>query len=199
MGTVFHLALASDWQAAQDAGAYTVSTRGRTLADEGFIHASRGDQWPAVRDRFYADVTEQLLLLKIDTARLDVPVVDEPGAPGSSETFPHIYGPLPLDAVVRAIPVTATPSSGPVPAAPAAPAPAASVGRPQPDGSFAAVYFREMFVNAGLVCVAMLAAIAGIAVGYSFGDVGGGVGGIAGAVLGGLLARWLYVRRHGTP
>ncbi len=111
MATIFHLALASDWAAAQDAGAYTVSTLGRTLAEEGFIHASRGDQWPAVRDRFYADVTAPLLLLQIDTDRLDVPVVEEPAAPGSPETFPHIYGPLALDAVVKAIQPAAATSS----------------------------------------------------------------------------------------
>src|SRR5436190_20221908 len=101
MATIFHLALASDWAAAQEAGAYTMSTRGRTLAEEGFIHASRGDQWTAVRERFYADVTEPLLLLQIDTDRLDVPVVVEPAVPGSTETFPHIYGPLALDAVMK--------------------------------------------------------------------------------------------------
>ncbi|KAA1428867.1 DUF952 domain-containing protein [Nocardioides antri] len=104
MATIFHLALASDWAAAQEAGAYTISTRGRTLAQEGFIHASRGDQWPAVRDAFYADVAEPLLLLQIDTDRLDVPVLEE-RPPGATETFPHIYGPLALDAVVKAIPV----------------------------------------------------------------------------------------------
>lgn len=105
MATIFHLALASDWEAAQASGAYTTSTRGRTLAEEGFIHASRADQWPAVRERFYADVTEPLLLLQIDTDRLDVPVVEEPAVPGGTETFPHLYGPLRVDAVVRELPL----------------------------------------------------------------------------------------------
>lgn len=109
MATIFHLALASDWAAAQEAGAYTISTRGRTLAEEGFIHCSRGDQWPTVRGRYYGDLTEPLLLLEIDTGRLDVPVLEEPGEPGSRETFPHVYGPIPLDAVVRALPVPPTP------------------------------------------------------------------------------------------
>ena len=64
------------------------------LPSEGFIHASRADQWTGVRDRFYADVTEPLVLLHIDTDLLDVPVVEEPAVPGDSETFPHIYGRL---------------------------------------------------------------------------------------------------------
>ena len=105
MGPIFHVALAADWDAAQEVGAYSISTRDRTLAEVGFIHASRGDQWRKVRDAFYADVTEPLLLLEIDPDRLDVPVVEEPGDPGSAETFPHIYGPLDPQAVVSARPL----------------------------------------------------------------------------------------------
>src|SRR3546814_8343498 len=83
---IFHIALASDWAEAKAAGSYTVSTRGRTLAEEGFIHASRADQWTGVREAFYSDVTEPLLLLQIDTDLLDVPVVEEPAVPGGTET-----------------------------------------------------------------------------------------------------------------
>ena len=79
---IFHIATATDWAAAQASGSYTTSTRGVSLADEGFIHASREDQWEGVRDRYYADVDEPLVLLTIDTDLLDVPVVEEdvPGA-----------------------------------------------------------------------------------------------------------------------
>ncbi len=47
-----------------------------TLADEGFIHCSRRDQVEATANRFYGDVAE-LVLLTIDEAALDAPVVDE--------------------------------------------------------------------------------------------------------------------------
>lgn len=97
---VYHLATAADWEQAQREGVYTTSTRGVTLAEEGFIHASRADQWEGVRERYYADVTEPLLLLEVDTDLLDVPWVEEPPAPGVSETFPHLYGPLRVEAVV---------------------------------------------------------------------------------------------------
>lgn len=105
MTRIFHLAFAADWARAQQAGSYTVSTRGRTLAEEGFIHASRDEQWPAVRERFYGDVTEPLVLLHIDPDRLDVPVVEEPATPGGAETFPHVYRPLPVAAVVEVTPL----------------------------------------------------------------------------------------------
>lgn len=97
---IFHLATLADWEAAQAAGAYTTSTRGVTLEQEGYIHASRADQWEGVRAAFYADVTEPVVLLEIDTDLLDVPVVEEPPAPGVAETFPHVYGAIRPDAVV---------------------------------------------------------------------------------------------------
>lgn len=96
---IFHLALVADWVAAQENGDYRISTLGRTLEQEGFIHASRADQWRAVRTRFYTDVPEELVLLEIDPVKLTSPVVVEP-VPGTDETFPHIYGPINLDAVV---------------------------------------------------------------------------------------------------
>jgi uncharacterized protein (DUF952 family) len=96
---LFHLALRRDWEAAQEAGEYQVSTRGRTLAEEGFLHASYAHQWQGVRDAYYGDVTEPLVLLEVDPGLLDVPVVDEVPA-GGAEAFPHVYGPLPVAAVV---------------------------------------------------------------------------------------------------
>jgi uncharacterized protein (DUF952 family) len=102
---IYHLATAADWAAAQGSGAYTTSTYGVTLEQEGFIHASRADQWEGVRERFYADVEDSLVLLEIDTDLLDVPLVEEPPAPGVTETFPHIYGPLSPAAVVGVTPL----------------------------------------------------------------------------------------------
>jgi glutathione S-transferase len=77
-----------------------------TLEQEGYLHASREDQWEAVLERYYADVTEPLVLLEIDTDLLHVPWVEELPHPGAAETFPHIYGPLSPDAVVSATPLS---------------------------------------------------------------------------------------------
>ena len=107
MARIYHLATAGDWAAAQASGTYTTSTRGRTLAEEGFLHASRADQWEGVRERYYAEVTESLVLLVVETDLLDVPVVEEP-VPGG-ETYPHVYGPLDPAAVVEVVPL-ATPA-----------------------------------------------------------------------------------------
>jgi uncharacterized protein (DUF952 family) len=198
MATIFHLAFASDWAAAQEAGAYTVSTRGRTLADEGFIHCSRGDQWTGVRDRFYSDVAEALLLLQIDTDRLDVPVLDEAGEPGSAETFPHVYGPIPLDAVVKAMPVPAASAAAVQPSSATTTPTTAARPKPAPGDSFGRTFLTEMFVNMALVVLILVTTSIGLGVGNAFGDeVAPLVGVVAGVVAGCAIARWLYVRRHG--
>ena len=104
MSRIFHLATAADWEAARASGRYTTSTRGVSLAEEGFIHASHEHQWPGVRELFYADLTEPLVLLEIETDLLDVPVVEE-AVPGLGDTYPHVYGPLDPAAVVRVVPL----------------------------------------------------------------------------------------------
>ena len=99
---IFHIATAADWAAAERSGAYTTSTRGRTLEQEGFIHASRGDQVAGVWQAFYADAGEPLVLLTIDTDQLTSPwQVD----PVGDDTFPHVYGPINASAVVHAEPL----------------------------------------------------------------------------------------------
>jgi len=104
---IFHIAMRSDWNDARRSGSYTMSTISRTLAEEGFIHASRGDQWQRVRDTYYADIPDPLVLLVIDTDRLTAPVVEEVPAGGIDETFPHIYGPINADAVVQTVSIDA--------------------------------------------------------------------------------------------
>ena len=60
---IFHIATAADWARAQESGAYTTSTRGLTLEQEGFIHCAQEDQVDGVRLRYFADGTEPLVLL----------------------------------------------------------------------------------------------------------------------------------------
>ena len=95
---LFHLVEQATWDTALRDGSYPWSTRGVTLADEGFVHCSFDHQVAATSLRFYADV-DDLLLLEIDGDRLGAPVVVEQ-LDGAPEPFPHIYGPLDLDAVV---------------------------------------------------------------------------------------------------
>lgn len=95
---IYHLTEPDRWQQSLTEGVHTGSTRGVELAQEGFIHCSTAEQWPGVVDRFYADADE-LLLLKIDEAQLEAPLVYEQVG-DAPEPFPHIYGPIPIAAVV---------------------------------------------------------------------------------------------------
>jgi uncharacterized protein (DUF952 family) len=99
---IFHIATRADWEAAQRDGAYTTSTRGRTLAEEGFIHAARTEQVQPVFDRYYADAGEPLVLLVIDPDRLGAEVRVEPVG---DDTYPHVYGPIEPAAVVEVRPL----------------------------------------------------------------------------------------------
>jgi glutathione S-transferase len=99
---IYHLALAGDWQAAREAGDYRISTRGLTLEQVGFIHASYVHQIEATHQRFFADAGP-LKLLVLDPAGLEamgLAVRAEP-APGSGELFPHVYGAVPVQAVLQ--------------------------------------------------------------------------------------------------
>lgn len=170
---IYHVATLADWEAARASGAYTTSTRGRTLEEEGYIHASRLDQWRGVHARYYADVTEPLVLLEVDTDRLTCPVVEET-VPGG-ERFPHVHGPIPPSAVLRAVPLEE-----------------ALAGT-----SFSALFLREVLRNAAVgLGLVVLAGLGGVLVGGPDGGPETLAGAAAGLVLG-LLLVWLLLRRPG--
>jgi uncharacterized protein (DUF952 family) len=101
---IYHIARAADWERAQADGVYTTSSVGRTLAEEGFIHASQASQVTRTANRFYRDVPGDLVVLVIDPDMLRSELRYE-DVPGSELPFPHIYGPLNTDAVIAARPL----------------------------------------------------------------------------------------------
>lgn len=100
---IYHVATLADWEQATASGTYTTSTYGASLAEVGFLHAARHDQVAGVLARFYADVDEPVLVLEIDTDLLGVPWREDDV---EGETFPHVYGPLAVSAVVGEHPAT---------------------------------------------------------------------------------------------
>lgn len=103
MGLIYHIADTADWQRAQQGGEYRTSTRGQSLEQQGFIHASTADQVAPVANAIYAGAPG-LLVLVIDEDRVEPEIVYEP-VPGWNTPFPHIYGPLDVDAVVETLPL----------------------------------------------------------------------------------------------
>ena len=96
---IFHMALPDDWSAARRSGTYTMSTRGVTVARAGFVHCAFAGQLRGVASRFYADIDE-LVVLHLDREQLEPALRLEPPADGIDELFPHVYRPIPVDAVV---------------------------------------------------------------------------------------------------
>jgi glutathione S-transferase len=94
---IYHIATRADWEQAQAAGEYTRSSVDKTLAEEGFIHASTAQQVAPVANMFYHGRPD-LVLLVLDTGRVRPQIRFEP-VPGWDDPFPHIYGPLNTDAV----------------------------------------------------------------------------------------------------
>jgi uncharacterized protein (DUF952 family) len=103
MELIYHIAAACDWEQARRDGEYRISTRGRSLADEGFIHASTALQVAPVANAIYGD-GQGLVVLVIDAAEVG-PEIRYERVPGLADPFPHIYGPLNVEAVVRTVPL----------------------------------------------------------------------------------------------
>ena len=102
---IFHITSRKEWLAAQKTGQYVAPS----LASEGFIHCSTRLQAAPVAEKFYKGQTG-LVLLVIDPARLSSDLKWEPpfdGAPPPGapavDLFPHVYGPIDLDAVTKVV------------------------------------------------------------------------------------------------
>ncbi|WP_231639701.1 DUF952 domain-containing protein [Mycobacterium sp. Marseille-P9652] len=105
-GVLLHLCGADDWQAARTRGAIEPdpATGGR------FVHLSTPRQVHLPANRLFRGRPD-LVLLEIDPTLLDSPVRWEPGVPADPESmrFPHLYGPLPVRAVVSVMPYRPAP------------------------------------------------------------------------------------------
>ncbi len=105
MARIFHIGEARLWRLAKVGGEYRQSTLGKTLEDEGFIHCSYLDQVERVANAVFVG-HEGLVLLVIDSAKVG-PVIRDENLEGGTDLFPHIYGPLNVDAVVDVLPFPA--------------------------------------------------------------------------------------------
>ena len=116
---------------------------------------------PAVFGAFYRDAGEPLVLLTIETDRLEA----GPGARTRStdDSYPHIYGPLNTSAVVHVEPLN----------------------RRGGTESFPLLFAREVFLRVALALGAMLLAVAGsVAGGHLSAEWGGFLGALAGLGMG---------------
>ncbi|WP_329109939.1 DUF952 domain-containing protein [Micromonospora sp. NBC_01699] len=96
---IYKLLAAAEWAEAEALGRYDGSAVDRR---DGFIHLSGRDQVVETAARHFAGQSH-LVLLTVAADRLDADLRWEPSRGGA--LFPHLYGPLPTDAVVTATPL----------------------------------------------------------------------------------------------
>ncbi|HLF74455.1 MAG TPA: DUF952 domain-containing protein [Anaerolineales bacterium] len=108
---IYHLTSRQAWHDAQQRGEY----RAESLESEGFIHCSTETQILPVAERFFRGQPD-ILLLKIDSSLLSAELRWEPPSGGApppgvpeGDLFPHIYGPIPLDAIVKVVDLESNP------------------------------------------------------------------------------------------
>ena len=92
---IYHVTTKSTWEASVRQGYYEAPS----LQAEGFIHTSREQQIQGVLNRYYSG-KKDLVLLHIDENKVNAPIKWEL-APSVNEEFPHIYGRLNVDAVIK--------------------------------------------------------------------------------------------------
>jgi uncharacterized protein (DUF952 family) len=100
---IYHLTSRQAWRDAQQRAEY----RAESLESEDFIHCSTRTQVLPVAEKYYKGQPD-MLLLAIDPALLTSELRWEPPSGGApppgvpeGDLFPHIYGPINLDAVLK--------------------------------------------------------------------------------------------------
>ncbi len=106
MNLVYHITTRNAARESRLSGEY----RPESLQTEGFIHFSQRHQVLGVANAFYRG-QQNLVILVVEPSRLKTELKYEPpihpsasdSAPPAENVFPHLYGPLNMDAVVEVI------------------------------------------------------------------------------------------------
>ena len=102
---IYHIVTAAEFQDCFNGDVYIPPA----LAECGFIHCALKSSVVPVANDFFAAETGHLLLLEIDTDKLDAKVRNESAAPVSGSgvshlesalEFPHVYGPVNSGAII---------------------------------------------------------------------------------------------------
>lgn len=91
---IYHITARSSWFETEGTHEYKADS----IEKEGFIHCSKASQILRVANQYYPN-QHGLVILMIDPKELKADVRWEPGTDKADELFPHIYGPVNVDAV----------------------------------------------------------------------------------------------------
>jgi len=116
--SIYHLTPASYYRRQPQNQPY----RAETFAQERFIHCTQGlEMLVEIANVYFDDLRQELLVLEIDPTRLTSPLKFESPIPPASNTtsspagepgllFPHIYGPVNRQAIVRCFSLPRSPT-----------------------------------------------------------------------------------------
>ncbi len=93
---IYHIVLPEVWEEFKNKEFY----KAESLETEGFIHCSFAGQLEGVLERYYKDAGK-VLILEIETDKLTAKLVNEPST--NDEIYPHIYGEINKDAIVKIV------------------------------------------------------------------------------------------------
>lgn len=95
----YKILTAGQWASWQAAGVFT----GAPIdVEDGYIHLSAAEQVAATHEKYFSGLHE-LVLVEVDLDALGEAVRWEPARGGA--LFPHVYGVIPIDAVIQAQPI----------------------------------------------------------------------------------------------
>ena len=94
---LYHITSLPEWNNAQAKGEYLP----QSFAEEKFIHCSYSHQILTVANRFYRE-QNGLVILVIESSTINSSLVEE-NLEGGTELYPHLYSPLPINSVVKAV------------------------------------------------------------------------------------------------
>ena len=102
MTTIYKILRAAEWQEAERDGRFRGSPDDRR---DGFIHFSTAEQTPGTYEKYFSGMPG-LMLAAIDAGALGTALKWEPSRGGA--LFPHLYGDLPLTAVLWSRPLSSS-------------------------------------------------------------------------------------------
>lgn len=97
MSLIFHITTKADWDLAKQIGSYVAPA----LKEEGFIHCCHENQVDDILNKYYSG-RKDVVCLHIETDKLKSQFIFE-WSPSLEQTFPHVYGPINIDAVEKIV------------------------------------------------------------------------------------------------
>ncbi len=92
---IYHITTSKDWESQMEKDTFIPAD----FHKEGFIHCCTAEQLPGVQERYFKG-KNGLVLLLLDESKLKAELKYEPST--NNEKFPHLYGAINRDAVVKA-------------------------------------------------------------------------------------------------